>query len=67
MPRRKKIDPQTAVEKLARMYAKYFVSDDDKELELNIDAYEARVKAALPREYKKIEATATNLALGHRG
>jgi hypothetical protein len=60
------MDREDAVKRLARLYAKYMIfGDSDKELKADITEAEENTRKKF-RDFKKIEAEATNLALGHR-
>lgn len=62
-----KMDPKLAISSMAELYAKYLALEPEEGIEAKMEALEAKVKQQFPKDFRKMEIAATNLALGHRG
>lgn len=62
-----KIDKSVAISRLAELYAKYLALEPEEGIEGKMEALEAVVKQQYPKDFRKMEIAATNMALGYRG
>lgn len=70
MPRGRKRQPtfdyETALRAMAESYAQYFSLEPEDGIEQKVEILDESIKNQFPREFKKMERIATNMALGHR-